>query len=49
VPDQPKILEDDADAPAKSGESLARRFTQLFIKQPDPAAGRTLREVQQLQ
>ena len=49
MPDQAEILEDDADAPAKCGQRVARSLAQFLAEQLDPAAGRTLREVEQFE
>ena len=49
MPDQPEILEDDADAAAVVGQRIARRIGHLLAEQSNPAAGRPLGEVEQLE
>jgi hypothetical protein len=49
MPNQPKILEDDADPAAERGQGLAWRFAQLFAEEPNPAARRSLGKVEKLE
>jgi hypothetical protein len=49
VADEAEVLEDDADPPAVLRQGLARRLGKLVAEQPDAAAGRPLRQIQELQ
>jgi len=49
VPDQPKVLEHHADPAAERRQRFALGLAQLFPEQADPAPGRPLREIEQLE
>ena len=49
MPDEPEVLEHDADAAAELGQAVARGVGQLLAEQPDTAARGALGEVEQLQ
>ena len=47
--DQPEILEDDADPPAKARQARARHGDDVLAEQPDQAAARPQREIEQFE
>ena len=47
--DEPEVLEDHADASPEVGKRFARSLAQVFAEEPDPAARRPLREVEELE
>ena len=47
--DEPEVLEDHADASPEVGKRFAGSLAKIFAEEPDPAARRSLRQVQELQ
>ena len=47
--DQPEILEDDADPPPEAGQAAARHGDDVLAEQPDQAAARPQREIEQFE